>query len=655
MSGPSAAIAPPARAAGLAGVLLLALYVATIAPGVTFWDAGEFISAIHGYGVPHPPGTPLYVTLGRVWTLAFPAPGVAVETNLLSAVCTASAGAILAWLITRWTHNGLVGVAAAVCAGAGFTVWASATETEVYASSLLLMMVMMLAASAASRPGRENPERATLLLAYLLGLAGSLHPSALLAAPAAALLAAQTEDGATDWLLVALLSGVTLVAAGTAVVSPWFMLLGVATIVASVVAGVLRQRALAGRALAMVGAVVIGATPWIILYLRAQHDPALNQGNPSELASWLAVVRRDQYAVSPLWPRNAPVWMQVANIVQYADWQFGIGLAPTARLSIARLAVSAVFVSLGIAGAIEHRERHRPSWRAMVVLLLAGTLGAAAQLNLRAGPSIGYGILPPEMAHEPRERDYFFALGFWVWGAWVALGAWRVSARLGRARRWAVVAIALVPVVLNWPVNNRRGQPESHLPRAFAAELLRPLPLNTVLFVAGDNDTYPLWYLQQVENVRRDVVVITIPLLGAGWYRDELHRRHGLAELSSVEPWRGTRDAIARISALAVAKGRDVAADVSVASTDRAAAGAGWTLWGMVYLRATRPGITVDERRVRTAAENAGAALALGESPSALDDTPRYIRSLLQCPSIALADSGGTGPSELLASTCNFR
>jgi hypothetical protein len=194
-----AAITPPARAAGVAAVVLFVLYGVTAAPGVTFWDAGEFISAIHGLGIPHPPGTPLYVALGRAWTVFFPLMGTAFASNLLSAACTAGAGAVLAWLVARWTQNAWLGVGAALCAGAGFTVWASATETEVYAASLLLAMLMMLAGSAASRPGREDPARACVVLAYLLGLAGPLHPSALLAAPAAALLAAQRDDGATDW------------------------------------------------------------------------------------------------------------------------------------------------------------------------------------------------------------------------------------------------------------------------------------------------------------------------------------------------------------------------------------------------------------------------------------------------------------------------
>lgn len=655
MNAPLSAVTAPARAAGLAGMLLLALYVATMAPGVTFWDAGEFISAIHGFGIPHPPGTPLYVTIGRAWTIVFPALGPAFATNLLSGICTALAGAILAWLVARWTRSVLAGVAAAICAGATYTVWASATETEVYSASLLLAMVMLLAASAVARPGREDPVRATVVLAYLFGLAGPLHPSALLGAPAAVVLAAQREDGTTDWLLVALLGGIALLAAGTALVSPGFTALGIATVVASAISGVARGRSLTGRAAAAVGAVLLGATPWIILYLRARHDPAINQGNPSDFASLLAVVRRDQYLVAPIWPRSSPIWIQLVNLLQYADWQFGIGLSPSTRVSAPRLLVSLAFVAAGIAGATEHRQRHRASWRAMLMLLLAGTVGAAVQLNLKAGPSMGVGILPPDALHEPRERDYFFAIGFWAWGAWAGIGAWRLSARAGRWRPAAVFGVALIPVALNWPIGNRRSEPEATLPRAFGAELLRPLPLNTVLFVAGDNDTYPLWYLQQVEKTRPDVAIVTIPLLGADWYRNELHRRHGIADPAAVAPWRGTRDAIARISALAVKKGRDVAADVSVQAGDRAAAGAGWRFWGFVYMRAESQGLEVDARRTRAAAENALALLALGPSRSSLDDTARYIRSLLMCPAAALADSGGATRSELLASTCNFR
>jgi len=97
---------------------------------VTFWDAGEFITAAWTFGIPHPPGTPLYVALGHVWVLMLgPVVGVARAMNLLSAVATAGAAGVTAWLFAREAdgdtgdmrggmRDGLwYGVAAALSAG----------------------------------------------------------------------------------------------------------------------------------------------------------------------------------------------------------------------------------------------------------------------------------------------------------------------------------------------------------------------------------------------------------------------------------------------------------------------------------------------------------------------------------------------------------
>jgi len=80
----------------------LIIYIATLAPGVTLWDSGEFLASIHSLGIPHPPGTPLYVIVAKVWTMIWaPVVGFAYSVNLLSAVCTALGCAILADLLTR--------------------------------------------------------------------------------------------------------------------------------------------------------------------------------------------------------------------------------------------------------------------------------------------------------------------------------------------------------------------------------------------------------------------------------------------------------------------------------------------------------------------------------------------------------------------------
>jgi Protein of unknown function (DUF2723). len=122
------------RAAWLAGAALLAVYVATLAPSVTFWDAGEFIAAAHSLGIPHPPGTPLFVVMLNAWARLLWFLPFATATNLLSAVCAATAGGLTAWWIGRSMKLSWAGVAAAITAGAMSSVWLNATETEVYSA-----------------------------------------------------------------------------------------------------------------------------------------------------------------------------------------------------------------------------------------------------------------------------------------------------------------------------------------------------------------------------------------------------------------------------------------------------------------------------------------------------------------------------------------
>jgi hypothetical protein len=584
-------------------VALLVLYLATLAPDVTFWDAGEFIAAARTLGIPHPPGTPLYVLLLRAWSLALPLLPTAAATNLFSAVCTAAAGALGAGLVARWTGRPLMGLAAALCAGCLTTVWSSATETEVYAPALLLAVITLWTAdrcgwpagmagptgaiAAAERPGG----RRVALIAYLFALSVPLHLSGLVAAPAAIALAGTAPDRRPDRRTIAVLSGAFLTVMGLGTLRPAPLVAGAALLIATALS---RRRTRV--AIGVAGAVLLGVSVVAVLLLRARHDPAINQGNPDSMARLLAVVARRQYDLAPLWPRQAPLWLQAGNLFQYADWQAALGLAPEPPFSAARTGVTAAFAMLGLLGCLTHRRLDRRSWRALSLLALSASAGVLLYLNLKAGPSIGYGLLPDAAPHEARERDYFFGLAFWCWGLWAGIGAvrlvtWRPEGvRHGAGAVAAALAISLAPAALNWRVMDRRREPDASLPHVLAEGILRSAPPAAVLFVAGDNDTYPLWYAQQVRGLRRDVTVVTIPLLGASWYRDELARRYRL--IAAPPDATPAERAVMALANSAARLGRPVAVSVTAVKSEASVltASGRWVERGLVLVAAPDSG-----------------------------------------------------------------
>lgn len=679
----------PRRAALVAGAALFAIYLATLAPGVTLWDAGEFASAVESLGIPHPPGTPLYVLVARAWRVVLPMLGTVQATNLLAAVSTAAAGAIAAALVTRWVRDAMAGVAAGLAFGGMSTVWLNATETEVYSASLLLSMLMLYvgelvhrraaamtgatraaaapSATAAVAPSPES-RRMALLLAYLFALAPPLHLSTMVAAPGAIALASVDADLRVDVPRATLLLAAAMLAAGIGTASLAVGGAGAALLVTRALWLRGAGKAAVRDAVAVIAVTAVATSVFLFLLLRARHDPALNQGNPATFRGVIDVVARTQYDVPGLWPRRAPLWLQVGNFFQYVDWQFALGLDRWVGASWRRTPVTLLFVGLGVAGSVAHSRRDRRSWAALLILVAAATLGVVVYLNLRAGPSYGYGVLPADADREARERDYFFALGFAVFGIWVGQGAVALARSVARWAghprvAWVGLAVAALPFALNWRAIDRRREPDASLPAAFARATLESAPPRAVLFVAGDNDSYPLWYAQIAGHVRPDVTLVTVPLLGASWYRAELARRAGLYDAADTAAWRGSSREAAAVARHAVREGRPVAAAVALEPAQRAALGDAWALRGLIYVRrslreADDGALSIDAAAASAAAARVSQLFPGPVDPARLDDpAARYLTSLLRCPALARAAARGAAAdsARLLASPCNFR
>ena len=634
----------------LAAAVLLVIYALTLAPDVTFWDAGEFIAAAHSLGIPHPPGTPLFVLLENVWAkLLFFLP-YAVATNLFSAAATACAGGVTARLVQRATGNGYMAFASAIVAGGMSSVWLNATETEVYAASLALGVLMIWAGE---RAGRERDQKWTYLTVYLIALAVPLHLSALVAAPVAIMLAAYDGEK-VRWPVVGVMGGVFLFAMGVGRMSPWMCAAGVVVVIVAIAVRKDRDGRWRVRtpraAISVLTLSVFGVSALAFLYYRAQFDPAINQGNPDTLKALADVVARRQYAVSPMWPREAPAWVQVGNLGQYADWQIALSFGPTVLPSVLRAIATLFFLALGYVGAVTLWRTDRRIAIGILGLLLCGALGVVTYLNLHAGPSIGYGILPANTVREARERDYFFVFAFWAWGICAGIGAVALASRFSRPP-WTGVLVAFLPVVLNWRAVTRRAEPEQSLPSAVAEALLESTPRNGVLFVMGDNDSYPLWYAQEVRRVRPDVAVITVPLLPTEWNRSEISRRHFLLVEKDVARFESKAATARAIAAGARRLGRPVVAAMTMTADERGTLGDSWRAKGLVYVEGPAGVDTAAARRWAAWVER---RLDEREVHPAIDPVGSYFRRLLDCPRQFLSQAQ-RGDSSRLDSACNYR
>jgi hypothetical protein len=122
---------PSYRAALAVSAVTLVLYLLTLAPSTAMWDTSEYIAAAYTLGIPHPPGNPLFVIIGRVFSILPIASSVAVRINILAAICSAvSAGmwfliterVLVSWFVERWPRI-LGGVIAALIGATAFTVW----------------------------------------------------------------------------------------------------------------------------------------------------------------------------------------------------------------------------------------------------------------------------------------------------------------------------------------------------------------------------------------------------------------------------------------------------------------------------------------------------------------------------------------------------
>jgi len=576
---------PPYKAAALVALVVLLGYLVSLAPSVTFWDAGELIAAMKILGIPHPPGTPLFIVMGHVWAMIFPFGEFAFRTNLLSALFSA-AGAGCWFLVLQESasryladaeparRNALRLAAAAagvLIAAFGFTNWQSSNETEVYAvATFTIAAVSWLLMRWRAARGTARAGRYLLLVAYLLGIAIGNHLLGLLVGPAAVAFVVvelrfrPSADPATrrhEWGDAAVLAGLWALLTGIGLGNGTLIAIGAVAFLSALAFAAMAGEAVFG--MLMLAIALIGVTPYLYLLIRSGQHPILNEAAPATWDALLAVIRREQYP--PRTPLDDPtvtsgldnpgrtltiIGLQLLNYLQYFDWQWAKALPGTLGSLPVRTLFTLAFLTLGMRGFLAQWRTDRSGAWLLGVLFLVTGLGLVAYMNFKPGYSLGYDRYPSSEHHEVRERDYFFVVSFVVWGLWAGLGlltlATRAAGRLGgkaagKILPATVFAAALIPFALNYGQAGRRHGPDARLAGDFAYDLLNSVPPYGVLFTYGDNDTFPLWWAQEVEGIRRDVTVVCLALAQTEWYMRQLRDNpiRPFVEASAPPVWKG--------------------------------------------------------------------------------------------------------------------
>ncbi len=470
--------------------IVLVAYVETMALTTPFWDGGEFIATSYILGVPHPPGTPLYVLVGRLFCL-FPVASVAARVNFMSALASALA-VLFTFLVTvklskmsfklQGWRAWVPGLVAGLFMAFSNTFWENATEAEVYAvSSFVMVLTFWMGLRWMEVFDKDHSDKALLGMAYLLSLCVGIHLGTLIVVPGLLVLVLLT-----DW-----------------------------------------RTALKPKLLAIAAVLfVLGVSVHLYLLIRANLNPAINEASPKTWNDLWLVLKRDQYKPGSIFVRRATFGFQFGMFWDYFANQFTMWGGKLEGVG------KYIPFLLALVGAYYHAVFNRRTFAALLTVFVICSLGLIIYLNFTD--------------HEVRERDYFYVAAFHFFTIWMGLGAAGIIHKTMKATKhllkaqWPVTAglscLLLAAAVLPYfHFHFYHDRTEDRVARNFGYNMLAPLEKNAVLLTNGDNDTFPLWYIQEVEGFRKDVRVANLSLMRTNWYIKQLKAYEPRVPLSLSE------------------------------------------------------------------------------------------------------------------------
>ncbi len=574
------------------GVWLLSFlgYLFSMAPTVSYWDCGEFAACAYTLGVPHPPGSPLFLIVGRIFSMlplsdighilgiAMTDYDIAFRVTMISVVGTAFSVLFLYLICVRmflqWLPKPsdwyailkitLPSAIAALTFAFTYSHWFNAVESEVYAASIFFTAVVVwLIMVWLEKPDDIHSDAYLLLIAYMIGLALGVHQLNILALPFIFFIiyAKKFEITLKSFFLFILLS-----VAGLFVVYKvyvfwsleipgFFDRFGLGTVSVLAFFGILiyfsyhfiKSNNHTAAILVMSTLLIfIGYSTYAMVMIRSGMNPNIDQNDPETWTAFLRYLNREQYGEISTFPRLAPFWeYQVKKMfIRYFNWQF-VGRPDEYALSLIDHARNAVGWTVDrMQDTEEDRYSFIYKWISFrglyAIPFLVGLWGAfyhfakdwkraLATLGLFFATGFAVIIYLNQPDPQPRERDYSYTGAFFAFAIWLAPGIYSIiewieekikDRELAQKIVFAFIGfiIVLLPMnmfVYNFHTNSRQN---NYVAWDYSYNLLQTCEPNAILYTNGDNDTFPVWYLQEVEKIRPDVSIVNLSLVNTEWY-----------------------------------------------------------------------------------------------------------------------------------------
>ena len=321
--------------------------------------------------------------------------------------------------------------------------------------------------------------------------------------------------------------------------------------------------------------IVIGYSTYFAIFIRSGQNPNIDENNPETISEAISYLNRDQYGQMTILPRkfdNLPSKVSIVGspaddnsqfsfdqeldymfhdipsqasflwnyqikkmYLRYFLWQFA-GKGDSGDPFVASVGASSdedgvdwrqfglpIALIMGLIGIGYHFRKNKQDAFSLLILFLMTGIAIIFYLN--------------QDAPQPRERDYAYVASFMTFSIWIGLGIYSFinfitdsllekSIKLKSSYFMIGLFILFMPtrmLIANYHEHDRTG---NYIAWDMAYNMLQTCEPNSILFTNGDNDTFPLWYLQEVEQIRTDVVVANLSLLNTTWYVEQLRERY---------------------------------------------------------------------------------------------------------------------------------